>query len=367
MVYFTQFLQHYAWLIKIGLIGLVGLVFSALEYYLYCRYLPRIVQGTLNWRQIILRAAHFPLISYIWLLAAAAILEILAYRLGLSDFVAPINPCKQILTLLLLFWFVMNLIKQWESSFIKSMDLGATKTFQDATSVNALAQILRVTAILLILLMTLRAVGISLSTLLAFGGVGGLAISFAAKDTLANFIGGLMIFWDKPFRIGDNIRSPDRVIEGTVENIGWRLTTIRTPEKRPLYIPNGTFSSIAVENTSRMTNRLFKTIIGLRYEDASKVMLIRNAIELFLLQLADIDLTQSISVRLIELGASTLNIQVSALIRTNEINKFLAIQEEILLKIIAIVDEYQAQMGYTTNTVHIAELEQIRKPVAMEI
>lgn len=63
----------------------------------------------------------------------------------------------------------------------------------------------------------------------------------------------------------------------------------------------------------------------------------------------------------------TLNIQVSAFIRTSEINKFLAIQEEILLKIIAIVDEYKAQMGYTTNTVHIVELEQIRKPIAMEI
>ena len=73
-----------------------------------------------------------------------------------------------------------------------------------------------------------------------------IAIGFAAKDLLSNFFGGLFIYLDRPFAVGDWIRSPDREIEGTVEQIGWRVTRIRTFDKRPLYIPNSVFSQISV-------------------------------------------------------------------------------------------------------------------------
>ena len=80
----------------------------------------------------------------------------------------------------------------------------------------------------------------------------------------------MFVYLDRPFAVGDWVRSPDREIEGTVENIGWRVTRIRTFDKRPLYIPNSIFSQIAVENPSRMSNRRIKETIGIRYDDASK-------------------------------------------------------------------------------------------------
>ena len=92
---------------------------------------------------------------------------------------------------------------------------------------------------------------------MAFGGIGGIAIGFAAKDLLANFFGALMIFLDRPFSIGDWIRSPDREIEGVVEDIGWRSTKIRTFDKRPLFIPNSAFASLTVENASKMQTEGF--------------------------------------------------------------------------------------------------------------
>ena len=79
--------------------------------------------------------------------------------------------------------------------------------------------------------------------------------------------------------MGDWVRSPDRNIEGTVEYIGWRLTRIRTFDKRPLYVPNGTFLTISVENPSRMQHRRIKTNIGLRYDDAKKIPVILTDIE----------------------------------------------------------------------------------------
>ena len=117
------------------------------------------------------------------------------------------------------------------------------------------------------LLIAMQLLGYSVSGLLAFGGIGGIAVGFAAKDLLANFFGGLMIYLDRPFSVGDWIRSPDKEIEGTVEDVGWRLTRIRTFDKRPLYIPNSVFASISVENPSRMTNRRIYETVGIRYCD----------------------------------------------------------------------------------------------------
>ena len=91
----------------------------------------------------------------------------------------------------------------------------------------------------------MQTLGFSVSGVMAFGGIGGIAIGFAAKDLLANFFGALTIYLDRPFSEGDWIRSPDREIEGIVENIGWRLTVIRSFDKRPIYVPNSVFASIA--------------------------------------------------------------------------------------------------------------------------
>lgn len=69
--------------------------------------------------------------------------------------------------------------------------------------------------------------------------------------------------------MGDRIRSPDREVEGTVEEIGWRVTRIRTFDQRPLYVPNSAFASLTVENPSRMSNRRIHGVIGVGYDDVS--------------------------------------------------------------------------------------------------
>ena len=121
---------------------------------------------------------------------------------------------------------------------------------------DAMAKLLRLSVIITAGLVVLQTLGFSISGVLAFGGVGGIAVGFAARDLLANFFGGLMIYLDRPFSVGDWVRSPDRNIEGTVERIGWRLTVIRTFDKRPLYVPNSVFANIAVENPSRMASSI---------------------------------------------------------------------------------------------------------------
>ena len=162
-----------------------------------------------------------------------------------------------------------------------------------------------------------------------------------------------MIFMDKPFDIGDWIRSPDRNIEGTVEYIGWRLTRIRTFDKRPLFVPNSIFSTISVESPTRMHNRRIKKVIGLRYEDAGKVRGILAAVKTMLEEHSDIDQNALTMVNLVEFADSSLNFMVYTFTKTTNWGAYQAIQEDVLLKIIDIITEFGAECAFPSRTLYV--------------
>ncbi|MDD9894995.1 MAG: mechanosensitive ion channel family protein, partial [Gammaproteobacteria bacterium] len=193
-------------------------------------------------------------------------------------------------------------------------------------------------------------VGIEITALLAFGGVGGLAVGFAAQDLLSNFFGGLMIYLDRPFKIGDWIRSPDRNIEGTVESIGWRLTVVRTFDKRPLYVPNSVFTTLALENPSRMSNRRIKETIGIRYQDASKMGAIVADVKSMLQNHEEIDSDQTLIVNFNAYAASSLDFFIYTFTKTTNWILFHEIKQDVMLKIIDIVHSHDADFAFPTTT-----------------
>ena len=201
--------------------------------------------------------------------------------------------------------------------------------------------------------MALQAFGFSVSGVLAFGGIGGIAVGFAARDLLANFFGALMIFLDRPFSVGDWIRSPDRNIEGTVEDIGWRQTRIRTFDKRPLYIPNSVFTSLAVENPSRMLNRRIYETIGLRYDDIDQMQAVLVDIKAMLKAHPDIDHDQILMVNFNAFGPSSVDFFVYTFTKTTVWVEYHAIKEDVLLKIAAIVAAHDAEIAFPTQTLHL--------------
>jgi len=204
-------------------------------------------------------------------------------------------------------------------------------------------------------LVVMQTLGYSVSGILAFGGIGGVAVGFAAKDLLANFFGGLMVYLDRPFAVGDWIRSPDRDIEGTVEEIGWRLTIIRTFDKRPLYLPNSTFTSIAVENPSRMSNRRIYETIGIRYDDLDKMSVIVEDVKKLLLAHPDIDTDQTMIVNFNRFSESSLDFFVYTFTRTINWVEFHEVKQDVLLKISEIIARHGAEIAYPTQTVHLAD------------
>ena len=217
-----------------------------------------------------------------------------------------LSTLKLLLVIAIFIWITMRLINNVEEYVLKQKS-------RDETTVQAIAKVSRLFFITIGMLTIMQAFGLSLSGLLTFGGVGGLVVGLAAKDLLSNFFGGMMIYFDRPFKVGDWIRSPDRQIEGTVERIGWRMTIIRTFDKRPLYVPNSVFSNIVVENPSRMLNRRIKETIGVRYDDGEKVAQIVKDIKTMLRNHPDIDTKQTLIVNFNAFGPSSLQMMVYTL------------------------------------------------------
>ncbi len=253
----------------------------------------------------------------------------------------------------MLMWFVLRFIRLYEASYIQAKVNRGEQV--DKTLVSAVGKLLRAAVMVTTALIVLQTVGININGLLAFGGVGGITVGFAAKELIANMFGGLTIYIDKPFGVGDWIRSPDREIEGTVESIGWRVTAIRTFDKRPLYVPNAVFTTISVENPSRMSHRRIRETIGVRYDDIGQVPSILQDVRKYLNESADIDQSQTLMVNLNEFGASSVDFFIYTFTRTTVWTEFHTVKEKVMLAISDIVERHGAEIAFPTTTVHVPD------------
>lgn len=267
------------------------------------------------------------------------------------DYVA---PAREVAVIVLLAWFANRFI-----SFVEQhvSDVTYREAPVDETTAAAVGKLLRAAVIITAVLTTMQTLGFSVSGALAFGGIGGIAIGFAARDLLANFFGALMIFLDRPFSVGDWIRSPDRDIEGTVEEIGWRLTRIRTFDQRPLYVPNSVFTNLAVQNPSRMLNRRIYETIGVRYDDIGAMSAILDDVRTLLKNDADIDQERTLMVNFVSFGASSLDFMVYTFTKTTVWAEYHAIKERILLEIAGIIARHGGEIAYPTQTLHLVDAE----------
>ena len=337
-------------------------VFAAVTVTLLVRYiamrilkvLGRQFQKTDNvWDDALFEAAHKPLSWFILIFGLLWAIQISDGYLETALFSASnLYLVRQIAFVVLVTNFMVRFISLAEERILQNLEQqsNSEQTRMDPTTLHALAKLLRLSAVISAILVALPTVGIEITALLAFGGVGGLAIGFAAQDLLSNFFGGLMIYLDRPFAIGDWIRSPDRNIEGTVESIGWRLTVVRTFDKRPLYIPNSVFNTLALENPSRMTNRRIYETIGIRYQDAAKMGSIVEAIKTMLQQHEDIDSSQTLIVNFNAYATSSLDLFVYTFTKTTDWIQFHDIKQDVMLKIIDIVHSQEADFAFPTTT-----------------
>ena len=165
-----------------------------------------------------------------------------------------------------------------------------------------------------------------------------------------------MIYLDRPFKVGDWIRSPDKEIEGTVIKIGWRLTTITTFDKRPLYVPNSFFTTISVQNPSRMSHRRIFETIGVRYADASQLPEIIDNVKLMLTDHPEIDNTQTMIVNFTTFNKSSLDFFIYTFTKTTDWIKYHEVKQDVLLRVLGIIEGQEAEVAFPTSTLHFADV-----------
>ncbi|WP_323772837.1 mechanosensitive ion channel family protein [Alcanivorax sp.] len=304
------------------------------------------------WDDALLEAARIPVRLVFWVIGLSVSMELLqavsAEENALFEFVP---QARRIAFIIIIAMFLSRFISYTEKNLI---DPGRMRKPMDQSTAAAIAKLLRVSVIITSLLIILQTMGYSISGVLAFGGIGGMAVAFAAKDLLANFFGGMMVYLDKPFRVGDWVRSPDRSIEGSVEDIGWRLTRIRTFDQRPLYIPNAMFTSIVLENPSRMYNRRINEKIGIRYDDWQKMPGIVADVRTMLVEHEDLETeNRTLIVNFDSYGASHLEFFIYTFTKTTQWVQYHEIKQDVLMKIMNIVHEHGAEFAFPTRTLHL--------------
>lgn len=345
--------EQYLWVFELFLIVLVALSLGFLLNRMIDRLEVQAAKTKTVWDDALIEACRRPAIWLIWILGINFAVGIAAQKMD-SPLQTLIDPINRLALIFLGTIFLTNFIKRAERNLIHPDYIAKP---MDATTVRAVGKLLRASVIITGVLIAMQLFGYSISGLLAFGGIGGIAVGFAAKDLLANFFGGLMIYLDRPFSVGEWIRSPDKEIEGVVEDIGWRLTRIRTFDKRPLYIPNAVFANISVENPSRMSNRRIYETVGIRYEDINSMDAIVDQVTAMLMEHPDIDTTQTMIVNFNAFSASSVDFFVYTFTKTTNWIDFHKIKQDVLLRIAGIVAANSAEIAFPTSTLHIASGE----------
>lgn len=342
--------QNYDWMWEAGLALLVTLI-VALAWRSFRRRISSVISKSKNrWDDIALDAFGVPINWLIVIIGGSWFADITARHYS-AEIIDSIPVARQLAALVVIAWGVWRLISGIET---KQLDKG-----NDPTTVQLVGKVTKLTLTILIVLPIFQILGISISGMLAFGGMGGLIVGMAAKDLLSNFFGSIMIYLDRPFKVGDWIRSPDRNIEGTVEKIGFRLTVIRTFDKRPLYVPNSVFTNISVENPSRMKNRRIKETIGVRYDDAKKLPLILDDVRSMLEQHNDIDSNQTLIVNFNSFAASSLDFFIYTFTKTTNWVEYHHIKQDVMLKVLDIIHKHDADCAFPTQTLHIDSMPKL--------
>lgn len=337
---------HFGPLIQTFGIVLFVLIFNLFIRVVLLKLRTRFSEHRKIWAFSFVSALHKPLTYFVWFVATLC-----AFDTILSSFfnfhLANIHVLLSVATVLAFGWFLLC----WNTEVVRNMMKlsQSNKISLTPSQLDLISKLATVSVIFITLFLLMDVTGRNIQTLIAFGGIGGLALAFASQQVIANFFGGLMIYVTQPFTIGEWVNLPERHIEGHIEEIGWYLTRIRNFDKRPIYVPNSVFTQTIVITPSRMSHERFHDTIGLRYRDIKFVKPIIDKIKLMLIQHSSVDHQLPVDAFFKHFGASALDIEISAYVSLTADARFSAVRQDILLKIADIVEQEGGEIATPIN------------------
>ncbi|MCB1855578.1 MAG: mechanosensitive ion channel family protein [Pseudomonadales bacterium] len=214
-----------------------------------------------------------------------------------------------------------------------------------------LGKVVAVFGVVAILSTGAQVIGLPVLSIVAGLGVGGLAVALAIRPTLENLIAGIMLYLDHPVRVGDFCSFGDKL--GTVENIGLRTTKIRGRDRTLITVPNAEFADMELVNWAACDMMLITSTVSLRYETSSDQLrhVLVKMREMFHAH-PKIE-SESVRIRLVELGPSSLQINIRVYALTREWNEFFAVREDVLLRAKDIVHASGSRFALPAQTLHL--------------
>lgn len=258
---------------------------------------------------------------------------------------------KSFLTFVI-FWILFRMVDKFSTLFnFFSSKVG--KELNDDIQ-NFLTKTLRILVIALGVMAILQEWGINVSAFVASLGLGGLAFALAAKDTVANLFGSLVIFSDRPFQVGDWVETPN--VDGTIEEIGIRSTKIRNHAQALVSVPNAVMANTTITNWSRMGKRRVRTRIGLTYSTTAEQMeAIVGEIKTMLQSHPDVH-PDVIVVNFDEFEASALSILLNFFTNTIVTAEYLQVRQDVNFKIMQIVAKHGASFAFPSQSLYVESL-----------
>lgn len=212
-------------------------------------------------------------------------------------------------------------------------------------------RLLAALVVVIAVLAVLGILGFNLTAVLAGLGIGGLAIAFAAQKTLENLFGGISVLADEVIRVGDYCRFGDRT--GTVEDISLRSTRVRTDARTELSIPNGALATMSIENFTRRDKILFNPALVIRCDTTGdQLRYLLAEIRRMLYQHPKVE-SDTASIRFASFDNSALRLEIFSYVLTRDTNEFNAIREDLLLRIMEIVERSGTGFAFPSQTLYL--------------
>jgi len=301
-------------------------------------------------------------VHVVFLRAAARPLGCAIVLLGLYLGTAVLQPSQRmlghahtafsVLLAIALAWFLLRLVEVLTALLHRWAE--KTDSTLDDQLVPLVGRAAKVAVAILAGLMVLQNMGYSVSGLIAGLGVGGLAVALAAQKTLADLFGSVMLLADRPFVLGDWIRSPDESIEGIVERIGFRSTRIRTFDQTLITIPNSRLADFVIDNvTLRPARRVWMTVRVPYHATADQMQAAVNRIESILRNHAEVDQESLLMVKFVDFGEYSRDTMVYYFTRPTGWVDHLRVREEVNLAITESLEEMGLSIAFPTQVVHL--------------
>jgi len=298
---------------------------------------------------VLLEAAERPAGMLIFVVGLLISVHLLNPPAETFPLISLIDGVCRIASIVIGVWFLWRLLEGLAVYFTARAKL--TDSSLDDQLVPFIAKTMKIFLVLTAVLVVAQNMGYSVSGLIASLGIGGIAVAMAAKDTISNIFGSVMILVDRPFMVGDWIKTSE--FEGVVEQVGFRSTRIRTFARTLVNVPNSTLANMVIDNIDQRSERRIKMRIGLTYDTTPAQMKAALAgIEQLLSDHPGVNQTYKL-VKFDEFEDSSLSIFLYYFSSSKVWEEYLQVRQEVNLQIMELLESLELEFAFPTRTLHI--------------